>query len=358
MRLGPWANGGAPAPAHREVRSLGGGARALVYSPREQPPVGIYVAVQGLHFLGPDDPRMDRFCRALADAGFLVVAPFVREFLALSVGPRAEDDVRAAVQLSADWADEAGLPPPAVFSISFGSRPVAGVLADGVLGRRVGGWIVFGGFADFDATVRFAVTGRAEGPDGETLFLARDPLNTPVVFMNLADHLELGHARSVIVEAWRALVHRTWGRMELKTNGELGAIARELSKGLSTDEREPFLRGAGQLGDTESWLDEGLERARGGDVFRFADPRPELARIQCRVAVVHGRDDDVIPYFEADKIARALRPECWSKTLITGLYGHTGTSRVSVGGIARELATTGALIQTMADAPLGRLARG
>ena len=45
---------------------------------------------------------------------------------------------------------------------------------------------MFGGYADLRETLRFCLTGEVAGGREAT----RDPLNQPVVLMNLLDHLE------------------------------------------------------------------------------------------------------------------------------------------------------------------------
>jgi hypothetical protein len=184
--LGPWASPTAvPDGVARTAQSLpvceppGGRVRCYRYAPTSRAPAGAYLVAQGLHYDGPDDPRMDRFCRILAAAGYLVCAPFVRDFLGLAVSPHAEADVATALAALADECDERRLPRPALFTISFGSLPGACAAARGALRDRVGGIVFFGAYRDFAATVRFATTARALDDGGSPLTLPHDPLNAP-----------------------------------------------------------------------------------------------------------------------------------------------------------------------------------
>src|SRR3569623_3716312 len=103
--LGPWAvaTRAPDVPVRdREVAGL----RVRVYGDGGTP----YLIAPGLHYAGPDDPRMDRFCRILAAAGHHVAAPFVPAYLALTPPAAA---IRAFVAVF-DAIDFAG--PPVVFS--------------------------------------------------------------------------------------------------------------------------------------------------------------------------------------------------------------------------------------------------
>jgi len=71
---------------------------------------------------------------------------------------------------------------------------------------------------------------------------------------------------------------------------------------------------------------------------RALDPAPHLARVRGRVELVHGADDDVIPFEHAHLLAQRL-PNADPRVHVTGLYGHTGASFGKLLALPRELAT-------------------
>ena len=86
-----------------------------------------------------------------------------------------------------------------------------------------------------------------------------------------------------------------------------------------------------------------------------ADPRPHLARLARPVAIVHGRDDDVIPVGEAKKLDDALPPGLPRRLFVTGMYGHTGSSRVDLRAATSEVATLLGLVRALDALPRGEL---
>ena len=346
--LGPWAGNATPSRVDRVTRPIEGLGRAYLYAPRDRAPRGAYVVAPGLHYAGPDDPRLDRFCRVLAAAGILVHAPFLPDFLRLTLAPSVTDHLALAFDDLEPLTRARDLPPPAVFSISFGALPAIALAARATHRDRVGALVVFGGFADFDATVRFAVSGVAER-GGEKLTLTRDPLNSPAVFINLLPHLDVPGDRDALAAAWRTMVLRTWGRMELKQPGARDPIAHEIARDLAPDQRPLFLTGCG-LG--EAMIDlVNRALAAAGDGYAFFDPRPHLPFVRAPVYVLHGRDDDVIPWFEAEKIDACLAPGHPRRVHVTGMASHTGVGMVRPGEMARELYTLLATVEAIGAAP-------
>ena len=48
-----------------------------------------------------------------------------------------------------------------------------------------------------------------------------------------------------------------------------------------------------------------------------------VAEVRCPVWLTHGIADDVIPYTQAESLARAFPAHAQPPVLLTGLYGHT-----------------------------------
>jgi len=332
--LGPWApESRVPAGVSRRTIHIGGAAggelEARVYVPRHRPPVGSLLLVPGLHYLGPADPRMDRFASILGAAGIVVLAPFLPDFCALRVSPRLIPDTRRALDALLELDERPRDRRPGMFSISFGSLPALRVAASEDRAGSIGGLVVFGGYADWGETLRFALHG-----DGD---LPHDPLNRPVVFMNLVDHLEGVPADpEPLLAAWARYVRSTWGRPEMKARERWEPAAREVAATLDDDARELFLVGCGLAPGGWDLCRRALER--GGDAHAWLDPRPHLAGLRCPIHLVHGRDDDVIPHTQLEALAEAIPTGVPLHRWLTGMYAHTGQT-----GVARLAAMAPAL---------------
>lgn len=325
--LGPWTPATARPRRVDRVEVDAGGVRAWLYRPRGRVR-GAYAIAPGLHYAGPADPRADRFNAILAASGALVLAPFVPDYCALRVAPSAIDDfARAFDALLARPELPRGVR-PGVFSISFGSLLALRLAGDPARAERVGGVVCFGGYADWDATIRFCLGGER-----------RDPLNQPVVLMNVLDDVP-----PAVAAQWRRYVEATWGRPEMKARDRHEPIARELAGALAGRERELFLIGCGVEPGAAELCERALATRRGA--FAFVDPRPHLHSVRGAVHIVHGADDDVIPADQAHALTAAL-PR--ARAYVTGLYGHTAGSPVtSLPALGRELATMLAVLRAIA----------
>jgi pimeloyl-ACP methyl ester carboxylesterase len=296
-----------------------------------------FLIAPGLHYAGPDDPRMDRFCRILAAAGHQVVAPYIPDYLSLTPNARAIADFTKVF----DSFTDARMKPrdrPIVFSISFGSLLAFALAAE--RGSLIDKLVIFGGYADFHETMRFCLTGEVAGGREAV----RDPLNQPVVLMNLLEwiHHEPGHSET-LVAAWRTYVTRTWGRSEMKARERFHAIAEELAPSVPEAVRELFLVGIGARPGAYELAMPALAQF---DATAL-DPSPYLPRITNRVELVHGMDDDVIPYEQSLVLASRLT-RANVRVHVTGLYGHTGAQRPALGALARELATMVRVLRVLA----------
>ncbi|MBK6685057.1 MAG: hypothetical protein IPG45_11375 [Deltaproteobacteria bacterium] len=311
---------------------------AWIYRPLDRPIQGALLVCPGLHYAGPADPRLDRFLRVLAGSGLLVLSPFLPDFTALEVKESLTDDLERALGALLEHPARPRSITPGIFSISFGSLPSLRLAARATPERPLGGLLVFGGYADFSRTLAHCLGQGAEGP--------RDPLNQPVVFLNLLPWLEVPEPER-LAAALRRFVESTWGRPELKAKARHQPIAEAVGAEL-TGRTAQVYRIATGLDDGAFALAETALRARGTDAH--LDPRPVLAQIRCPVHLVHGRDDDVIPHTELDALAAAFPAGAAVSTYKTGLYAHTG--RGGFGNLAdgfRELVTMFGMLKAIVE---------
>jgi pimeloyl-ACP methyl ester carboxylesterase len=296
--------------------------------------------VQGMHFHGPADPRFDRFSRILAAAGLLVAAPFLPDYVALLA---REGVIHDAARAFGALRRLEALPPdilPGIFSISFGSLPALRVASMPEHAASVGGIVAFGGYADWAETAEFCMTGEIAGERHAPF----DPLDQPVVFMNLIEDIDGAPADpSRLLDAWREYVRATWGRPAMKTPAGYEPVARRITETLPEDLRHLFLQGCrvedGGLDLARQALADGAER------LKVLDARPFLSGLRCPVYLVHGIDDDVVPYTQMDALRAAMPPQVKVETHLTGLYGHT--AKVGILDLFRRIPAAAGELHTM-----------
>ncbi len=329
--LGPWA-AQERAPGGIERRELlvaprGAGDRpfpAWLYLPKRRP-AGAYLIAPGVHFNGPADPRLDRLCRVLATAGFVVLSPFLPDYLALTVRPSVINDLeRALACLRSEPA--ANKLRPGIFSISFGSLPALALA--GRLSDQLNGVIVFGGYANFDATAAFLLTGNHDGKVHER----HDPTNQAVVFINILPYLpEPPHNAAALAQAWFDFARATWNQPEMRSRDRMRQVAAELAATITNSDRGLFMRGCGlEPGGVELWRQAVV---RGRALWDALDVRGYVKGVRCPVYLVHGYDDDVIPYSQMEALRAALPPGVVAGAYLTGWYGHT--TRANLRDLAR-----------------------
>lgn len=334
--LGPWASEKrAPKRVTRVEEQIAGPTgpiRQWIYRPKR--PTGAVLLVPGLHYAGPADPRLDRFARILAQAGYCVCAPFLPSFIEMQLEPHLIDDALAVFD-AFDARTDRPAGKPGIFSISFGSLPALRVAA--ARPDRVGSALIFGGFAEWKAALRFSIT----GGDG----VPHDPLNRPIVFVNLVKHLPgAPEDPSILLAAWRRYLGATWGKPEMKVDGVWQAVAREICDGLPEGLQRLFRLGCGLAPGALDVAEAALKAS--GRERDWLDPRPYLAQIRCPVVIVHGADDDVIPHTQAQVLYDALPEAVRAGMFVSGLYGHTGKA----GGATavREFKTMLGILKAMA----------
>ena len=317
--LGPWT------PTHvmptgvsrREVTFPGpsGAMRAWIVRPEHRAVTGRLFVIHGLHFLGPEDPRLLRFLSAVAASGVEVFAPFLPTLLSLKLAESAVAETAAAFEAATQSDPDARL---GVFTISFGSVLGLRLMSDPRFAGQTGDLMLFGGYCDWRDALRYSITDR--DLSGDTV--PPDPLNQPAIYMNLVSDMPTAPSDTApIRDAWMAYVKATWGDPEMRDITRFEPVARRLAESLDARDRPLFLRGCG-LGDGAMMeVDQALSKA--APRLAWLAPQGDLARLKGTLHIAHGTDDDVVPVHHAASLARAATSCTTVSQSITGIYGHT-----------------------------------
>lgn len=337
--LGPWCDQ-ARAPKGIQWQDHEVPFRLRVYRPRQYSKA--VMVLPGLHPDGLDDARLDRFCRVLASGGVLVGIPELPTMMRSMMAPELLDETLTAAEYFATLCVQEGHSTFGVFCISASSIAGLHLATHPTFENRISRVHLFGGFADWQESLRFAMTGSIQIDPPEQIVV--DPLSLPVVYMNLlscfpnfvTDGLELPTLlRDPLIDSMFEYVSLSWEKPEVVHPQDTQQIADRILPRL--------LETCGQQVDgellTQRFL-EGCALTVGGQmrVHRFLDgvvqehhpsvswldPKPLLCTLQVPLDVSHGRDDFVVPYPQANMLA-TWAPPSLVRLYVTGLYHHTGT---------------------------------
>lgn len=349
--LGPWVDDTRRPAAVTRARvrvphesSPGGAFDAWLYRPTRAA-TGAMLVVPGLHFLGPADPRLDRFCRVLANAGIVTLCPFLPTFSRLRVGRSLAGEATAAfdalTQHPACPTKRVG-----VFTISVGSY--AGFAIAAMRPSRVNGLVVFGGYLDFERCLRFSLRG------GNKTVQA-DPLNRPVAYLNLLPYIDMnddeGDDTSDVARHITRYVEQTWGRPHMQDEAARRRVQERVEKLVAREDLWLFRLAIANSLESQAAGLAALEASDGG---LDMDPSEYLPLVQCPVRIIHGRDDTVLPVQEAAALQQAMtgaRPHADVEVYLTGLWGHTGSNGFeALKDVGGELRSMAGIVQSITDA--------
>ncbi len=304
-----------------------------------------WVVLHGITVLGLEHPSLLRFVRALAGSGARVLVPEVGSWTRLTLDPEgARRIVRGAVlwQARAPGVLPGGV---GVAGFSFGGPQALVAAADPSLERRVRKVLLWGSYAHLPSALHFAFRGQAAIPPGMAEAAGGairpplppdrpDPYGRWIAGANLLPSVAEGEV-GVSERALRSLAGALseladrWGREELDPEGsafpEARAQAREALPPEARGLFDLFVPRQGHPPETE-----GAQRlvtllARAAAFHHpLLDPLPTLGRLHAPAHLVHGLQDDLIPWTETRALATALRPRAPRvETTLTGLFAHS-----------------------------------
>ena len=285
------------------------------------PPLAALVLVPGVAEQGKDDPRLIAFATTLARARYLVLIPDLPNLRALAV--QAEDAqgvAHAFVHLMSrpefPHGGRAG-----IAALSYAVGPAVLAALDPVIRERVSFILGIGGYYDLQAVVTFFTTGYFQ-KEGKWHYLAPDPYGKWVFVLSNFDRLSDPHDRHTLrTMVWRKLDDPQARiddlRSQLTTEGR--AVMNLL------DNREPARTPAllARLPVTIRTVLEALNLAR-----------HDLSKLRAQLILLHGVEDNIIPYTESLALAAAA-PAGQSKVFIIDGLSHVDVNPL---GLDRQTA--------------------
>lgn len=282
--------------------------RADLYLPGRGGRHGGVVLAPGFTELGKDEPRVVWLARLLARIGFAVLVP---DFLGLRSLKALETDVRDMVDSFRTLAslgprvrpDRVGL-----IGFSYGAGPTLIAAADPAIARQVCFVISVGGYYDLVDVIRFLTTGHFDW-QGNRGHLPPSPDARGRFLLANLDLLRDAKDREILAAAARDLAEGARREVAVPT-AELtpwGAALHALL--MNTDPT--------QVGGLIAQLDPQVR-----DRIAFLSPSRVVGRLHAHLVIVHGVQDDFIPYTESLRLAAAAPARDRVHLAITRLLNH------------------------------------
>lgn len=279
---------------------------ARIYVPRgvTHPP-GI-VLVHGVHRDGIDEIRLERFARAVAEAGVVVMTPLVKDLSDYKVAPRSIDVVGAAVDT---LRERSGTSKVGLMGMSFGGGISLLAAADPRFAEHVGFVVAVGAHDDLGRVSRFFVDDAIAEPDGSTKPLRAHPYGATVLVYSRIEDFFPPEETAVAADALRLWL---WEKRD-----DARAEAAKLSAPSRAKVESLFEVGGSAI---RSEILQKLEGRR--TEMAAVSPHGRLGTLRANVYLLHGEGDTVVPSTETLWLARDVPPARLRTALVSPAIEH------------------------------------
>ena len=306
----------ASAPLDEQDGALEAGAKTRLYLPRGAVrPAGV-VLLHGVHRLGIDEPRLVRFARSIARAGYVVLTPELEEIAAYRIEPATIETIGAAAHALATKLGR----PVGVMGMSFAGGLALLAAAEPRFRDDIAFVVAVGAHDDLARVAGFFATDRARRPDGSSQELAAHPYGVLVLVYS---DVEAFFSRADAAVARDAIRLALWEQQDQ---------AKKRAAELSPGGRARFL----------ALLDHDLDAigpdlrafiAKRAAAMRAVSPHDRLASIAAPVFLLHGESDTVIPATETLWLERDVPASHLVDALVSPAIVHV---EIGKGPSARE----------------------
>lgn len=276
-------------------------------------PRATLIAVPGAVPLASDDPRFTAFAISLARAGFAVLAPRMTGFRQLHVRPADAREIADAFAYSAGRPELAPEGRAGLFAFSYAVGPAVLAALEPDIRAQVRFLVALGGYHDLPRTMRYFTTGWYEH-EGRWHYLQPDDTGRMVLASASLDYLPAGRDGELF-EAMVALRERDAAADPTPLAAQLSPAGQAVyTLAMNTDPaRFPELLAA-------------LPEAMRADLELLDLARRDLTPLKAQLLLVHGRNDNLIPWPESLSLAAAA-PEGQARVfIIHSVLGHVDLS--------------------------------
>lgn len=255
---------------------------------------------------GKDDPRLQALAISMARAHFAVLVPDLQSFRSLQIGSGDIGDVARCFYWLSSRQDLAPEGRAGLCAISYASGPAVLAALDPLIAQRVRFIMTIGGYYDLVRVLTFFTTGYFE-EDGVWLHREPNHYGKWVFVLSNIGRLRSGNDR------------RLFAAMARRKLDDTGAAIDDLGKGLSPEGRN-FLAFIENKDPAQVVaLTDRLPPSIREEISKLNIANYDLSRLQAQMIILHGYDDDIIPFTESVALAKKIPPQNQHLYLVHGL---------------------------------------
>lgn len=294
------------APERRERTLHVNGSRYLVdlYLPGDEIKAGLLL-VPGASEKGKDDPRLVAFARSLSRARFAVLVPDLPSLKNLKVNSGNIGEVRDLFSWLTQRPKLAPGGSAGIFAFSYSAGPAL-LAALELRDPPVDFVFAVGPYYSLDAVLTFFTTGYYQ-KDGERHHMQPNAYGKWVFVLSNVERLESRRDREVLIA------------MAERKKIDLDAPVDDLAEKLGAEGRRVYRFITNQDPGQAAELTNDLPPSILTDLQRLDLADKDLSELRSRLILVHGFDDDIIPYTQSVALSRAVPEERVDLYLVDGL---------------------------------------
>jgi fermentation-respiration switch protein FrsA (DUF1100 family) len=293
-----------------DSRHTGDASRHAHHCPR-----AAIVVVPGAVPQGKDDPRLVAFATTLARAGFAVLAPEITGFRQLRIRPSDSREIADAFAYLVNRPELAPEGRAGIFAFSYAVGPALLAALEEDIREQVRFVVGLGGYHDLPRAMRFFTTGWYEQA-GKWHSITPDDSGKMVLLYSSLDYLADGQKDGSLSD--RLIFDQM---VELRSRSRQTDLT-SLATGLSSDGQAVYALAGNTDPERFQELFARLPAAMRADIERLNLARHDLKPLKARLILVHGRNDNLIPYPESLALAAAVPKGQASVFLIHKVLGH------------------------------------
>ncbi len=264
----------------RELSLSNGKTPVLSYTPKQKEK-GLIISLTGFSMSGYQDKRIAVVNNSFAKLGYRVITPKIGTIDDLLIHPAGIDEMKEVIhRIAVDSELNPNKFRPAVFAPSF-TAGIAGLAIAEMPENSVSALCLIGSFCDFETTIEFALTNDKNSEDYGMHILMKNFLK-----YEIGNNVKLEALIHTALEdnGLRRDVPLLPGLLE-QTDIEIVELYKKLR--FNTEfRREMIMRAWTKIPDFDIWKDR-------------LDLSKHAHKITCPVAIIHGKDDVIIPSSES-----------------------------------------------------------